>query len=75
MLKLVVLVTVLLGVTLGSKAVEFWLADAKETVFETMTKVDIFDNLEGGVPDAEGVGVIAIIPCACLRTLRRTMSF
>ena len=71
MLTLVVLVTVLFGVTL----VEFWLADVKVTVFETMTKVDIFDNLEGGVLDAEGVGVIAIIPCACLRTLRCTMSF
>ena len=61
MLTLVVLVTVLFGVTLGSKVVEFWLADVKVTVFETMTKVDIFDNPEGGVLDAEGVGVIAII--------------
>lgn len=75
MLTLVVLVTVLFGVTLGSKVVEFWLADFKVTVFETMTKVDIFDNLEGGILDAEGVGVIAKIPCACLRTLRCTMSF
>ena len=68
--------TVLFGITLDNPIVEFGLnADVKVTVFETITKVDIFDNLEGGALDAVGVGVLPQIPCTCLLTLRRAISF